>query len=211
MFGPKFERDGVRPRRTVISAAEFRGLPCRPESVTIGTSTHYRCGDSWYQSVEHDGWTCYAEIFPPAGATVTSLPKSAVPINAGGRTYYATDDAMYVIAPGGGYAVVEPPIGSRFDRLPAIAKGGIPVIANGTKYYRYLGVFYRAENGPSGESYIVAQSPFSANPAAEAKLDDAKAQQPLNVAGAGIHVESAPDPVESAAVPGSPRAIFLAY
>lgn len=215
VFGQKFEREGVRPHGTVISATEFAGLGCRPEAVTVGMSTYYRCAGAWYQNIEHEGWTCYAEIYPPAGARLGTLPHGSMTLNSdGGRTYYATDDAIYVSEPGTGYVVVEPPAGTRFDRLPATAKKSIPVVVNGTSYYRHLGVFYREESSSSGDSYVVTSSPFLANPGNTATAAAATtALTPVSAAAVdawgAVSAERHGSPHSEPSLPGSPRSMFL--
>lgn len=217
MFGPKFEHDGVRPHGTLISSTQFADLPGRHDSVQIGSSTYYKAGNSWYQRIDHNGWTCYAEIYPPAGARVATLPAEYVTLESGDKTFYATDTAVYVLEPGAGYVVVEPSLGTRLDGLPANAKKGIPVVVNGTAYYRYIGLFYRAENGPSGETYVVTASPFLSEFAASQDTTKTEASRPENPSPAGaVMAIGATSAAESgawdtsSAPPGSPRATFLA-
>jgi len=207
----------VRPHGTLVSSTQFASLPGRHESVQIGSSTYYKAANSWYQRIDHEGWTCYAEIYPPAGARVASLPAEYVTLESGNKTLYATDTAVYVLEPGAGYVVVEPPLGTRLDRLPANAKKGIPVVVNGTAYYRYLGLFYRAENGPSGEAYVVTASPFLSESAASQNPRNIETPRPENPSPAGaVMAIGATSATESgvwdtsSAPPGSPRATFLA-
>jgi hypothetical protein len=162
VFGSKFERDGVRPRGNLVSAATFKALPCTPEPASVGQELFYRCGDAWFQRIEHEGWTCYSEIWPPAGAHVSSLPPGHLVFHSGGRTLYAGTDAWYERQEGG-YVVIEPPVGLAVDNLPDSARDGIPVVVNGVSYYRHLGIFYREEEPEDGfgsRRYVVAKSPF---------------------------------------------------
>src|SRR6185503_15452762 len=164
VFGPKFERDGVRPRGTLLSQSAFRALPCTRQPVEVNGTTYYRCDDAWYQSIEQEGWTCYSEIWPPAGAQVSSLPEKHITLQSAGRTLYAGDDGWYERSPAAGYVVIEPPIGLPLDQLPESAKRGIPVVVNGVTYYRHLGVFYREEGEGAPSRYSVAKSPFADMP-----------------------------------------------
>ena len=165
VFGTKFEREGVHPRGTLISQATFRTLPCTRQPVEVNGTTYYRCDDTWYQTIEQEGWTCYSEIWPPAGAPVSSLPEQHTTVVSGGRTLYAGEHAWYERSPAGGYVVIEPPIGLPVDQLPDSAKRGIPVVVNGVTYYRHLGVFYREEGEGTPSRYVVAKSPFENMPA----------------------------------------------
>jgi hypothetical protein len=164
VFGTKFERDGVRPRGTLLSVATFQALPCEPEPISVGAEIYYRCGAGWFQRIEHEGWTCYSEIWPPAGAHVSSLPTEHIVFESGPRTLYASENAWFERQEGG-YVVIEPPIGLEVDRLPESAKHGIPVVVNGVNYYRHLGIFYREQ--PGGR-YVVSNSPYRPEPVASA-------------------------------------------
>lgn len=139
-------------------------MPCSVSKVDAGGKTYYRCGDTWYNQVTHEGWTCYSEVFPPAGLRVGALPKEHDVVRAGDRTLYATGDAFYEAVREGNstrYVVVEPSIGTVLDRLPERAKEGIPVRSGRYDYYRYLGVFYRQETVNGVTRYVASASPFS--------------------------------------------------
>ena len=169
MFGANYETVGLRPRGNLLSVEAFEALPCSVSKVEAGGKTYYRCDDTWYNQVSHEGWVCYSEVFPPAGLRVSALPKGHDVIRAGDRTLYATADAFYEAVRDGGatrYVVVEPAIGTVLERLPARAKEGIPVRSGRYDYYRYLGVFYREETVNGAKRYVASASPFSAPPAA---------------------------------------------
>ena len=164
VFGTKYERDGVHPRGTLISESSFKALPCTRQPVEANGTTYFRCGDSWYQSIEQEGWTVYSEIWPPAGAAVSTIPDDHMTVQSAGRTLYATDHAWYERSPAGSYVVVEPPVGLPIDHLPESAKHGIPVVVNGVTYYRHLGVFYKEEGDGAASHYVVAKSPYDDMP-----------------------------------------------
>jgi len=87
----------------------------RTSKVDAAGKAYYRCGETWYNQVTHEGWVCYSEVFPPAGLRVGSLPKGHEVIRAGDRTLYATGDAFYeAVLDGAGtrYVVVEPAVGT---------------------------------------------------------------------------------------------------
>ena len=163
MFGSNYERLGVRPRGTLLSVEAFEDMPGKVERATVGSVTYYRRGGVWYNQVNHEGWVCYSEIYPPAGVTVDSIPSTHEKVVAAGRTLYATDDAFYEVVKHDGrtrYVVVEPSEGLVLDRLPARAKEGIPVQSGRNTYYRYLGVFYREDESSGATRYVVAPNPF---------------------------------------------------
>lgn len=169
VFGQNYERLGVRPRGTLVSAEGFEDLPGKVETTTVGGTTYYRRGDVWYNQVNHEGWICYSEIYPPAGITVATLPRAHEKVIAGSRTLYATDDAFYeVVKQSDGhvrYVVVEPSEGLVLDRLPARAKEGIPVQSGRNTYYRYLGIFYREDESSGATRYVASPNPFLPLPA----------------------------------------------
>ena len=163
VFGPTYERLGVRPRGNLLSVIAFEQLPCKRESIMLGATTYYRCDGTWYNQVNHEGWVVYSEIYPPAGATVDSIPTAHETVHAGSRTLYATGDAFYEqVSHSGGrrYVVVEPTEGLALDRLPAQAREGIPVQSGRDTYYRYLGVFYREDKSSGATRYVAAPNPF---------------------------------------------------
>lgn len=177
VFGENYERTGVRPRGNLLSVEAFEALPCKRESVPLGTSTYYRCGGTWYNQVTHEGWVCYSEIYPPAGMAVDSIPADHETLHAGARTLYATGDAFYEPVNQNGrrrYVVVEPTEGLALDRLPARAREGIPVQSGRDTYYRYLGVFYREDDSSGATRYVAAPNPFLPPPAPQT----AKTTQP---------------------------------
>jgi hypothetical protein len=164
VFGSNYETVGLRPRGNLLSVEAFESLPCSVSKVAAGAKTYYRCGETWYNQVNHEGWVCYSEVFPPAGSRVTALPKKHEVVRAGGRTLYATTDAFYEAVKDGDstrYVVVEPAVGTVLDRLPEQAKAGIPVRSGRNDYYRYLGVFYREETVNGVTRYVASLSPFS--------------------------------------------------
>lgn len=211
VFGTKFERDGVRPHGTVLSSTAFADLPGHTEAVPVNGTDYYRRDNTWYQRIEQDGWTCYAEIYPPAGARIASVPKDTIALDSNGRTYYATNDAIYINEPGAGYVVIEPPLGTSFDRLPAAATSGIAVVVNGTSYYRHLGLFYREEKGASGARYVVTKSPYMTEPStgAGAPTIAAAAATPAVVPAMDLPAYGDTSAATQPPVPGSPRAAFL--
>jgi len=159
---------GLRPRGNLLSVEAFEALPCRVSQIQAAGKTYYRCGETWYNQVSHEGWVCYSEVFPPAGLRVSALPEGHEVIRAGDRTLYAGGDAFYeAVRDGSGsrYVVVEPAVGTVLDRLPARAKDGIPVRSGRHDYYRYLGVFYREETLNGVKRYVAAVSPFAVSPA----------------------------------------------
>jgi hypothetical protein len=187
VFGQSYERLGVRPRGTLLSMEAFEALPCAPEKATVGTNTYYRCGGVWYNQVNHEGWVCYSEIYPPAGVTESSLPKSHESIRAGDRTLLATSDAFYeAVRYTDGrtrYVVVEPAVGMTLDRLPAHAKEGIPVQSGRHTYYRYLGVFYREDESTGKARYVAAPNPFMPQQTAAAATPQSGAAAAASPAG----------------------------
>lgn len=167
VFGANYETIGLRPRGNLLSVEAFEALPCATSKVEAAGKTYYRCGETWYNQVTHEGWVCYSEVFPPAGLRVGALPKGHDVIRAGDRTLYATGDAFYeTVRDGAGirYVVVEPAVGTALERLPDRAKEGIPVRSGRHDYYRYLGVFYREETVNGVKRYVASASPFSTPP-----------------------------------------------
>jgi hypothetical protein len=184
VFGDEYERVGVRPRGNLVSEEAFEAFSCTVTTVMARGTPFYRCGDRWFNRVEHEGWISYSEVFPPAGVTVTALPKDAQVTRAGGRTLYATSEAFYeaVRDPSGTrYVVVEPEVGWVIDRLPPSAKFGIPVRSGRHDYYRHLGVFYREDKSTAAVRYVASASPF----AAEAPAATSTQEPPTPVAAAG--------------------------
>lgn len=165
MFGENYERAGVRPRGNIHSVEEFEAMGCKVTTAQARGTTFYRCGDAWYNRVEHEGWITYSEVFPPAGLVVGRIPKGTQQVRANGTPLYAAEDAFYQPvrdAAGVRYVVVEPEVGWVFDTLPPSAKHGIPVRSGRHDYYRHLGVFYREEVAAGNKRYVVAPSPFAA-------------------------------------------------
>jgi hypothetical protein len=152
--------DGRRyARARYLSQSAWASQPCARSNVSVGGHTYYRCGAGWYDRVYYAGDVNYAEIWPPEGYTVETLPAGYETLNSGATKYYVTDDAFYEQA-ADGYKVVDPPYGKALDRLPKGAENAIPIVAGGQTYYHYHGVYYREVEVADATHYEIAKSPF---------------------------------------------------
>jgi hypothetical protein len=49
------------------AAPAYPTLPCTPTVVSVGGSTYYRCGSSWYAQAYSGSGVTYVGVEPPAG------------------------------------------------------------------------------------------------------------------------------------------------
>jgi hypothetical protein len=120
----------------------FRVLPFGFLALEVGGVPFYYSDGIYYQP--GDGG--YDEVYPPVGATIQQPPDGAIPIYAGGTTYYYAGGGFYVQQPDGTYAIVPAPIGVIVPELPP---GTVEVDINGNTAYQFNNVYYEPvfENG----------------------------------------------------------------
>ncbi len=113
----------------------FRELPFGFLTLAVAGVPFYYYDGIYYQTA--DGG--YDEVYPPDGATIPQPPDGAIPIYAGGVTYYYAGGAFYVQQPDGSYAIVAAPIGVVVPELPP---GAVQVNINGNTAYQFDTVYY---------------------------------------------------------------------
>jgi hypothetical protein len=110
-------------------------------------------------------------VSAPLGASVLTLPESAVAVEIGGRTYYQYADAYYEWHPArGNYVVVPAPVQAAPAQLPATASGYAPgqvvenlptgytaEVVNGVQYYRYGSDYFLPTTQDGREVYVVVR------------------------------------------------------
>jgi hypothetical protein len=115
--------------------ARRHGLWAGYVQLFVGGSPYYYDDGIYYQQAGDD----YQEVYPPVGASITSLPDGAFEIDAGNITYYYAGGAFYV-QQGGGFVIAPTPIGVTVPELPP---GAVQVAVNGGVAYQFNGIYYQ--------------------------------------------------------------------
>jgi len=84
-------------------------------TVTSVTYYHY---NPWYRRVMYEGELVYIQTPAPVGLETEKPPDGAEILDFQETTYYYHEAAFYKEAPGGGYIVVEPPVGAEVSSIP---------------------------------------------------------------------------------------------
>ncbi|MCW8126070.1 DUF6515 family protein [Microbulbifer halophilus] len=145
-------------------------LPFGVVNLAVGGRPYYYHSGHFYRPAP----TGYRVVTAPLGASVTSLPGSAVRVETGSGIYYRYASAYYRWRPASrSYAVVPPPAGTPVaatKAAPTRASGYNPgqvvedlptgytaEIINGVQYYRYGDDYFMPTQRDGREVYVVVR------------------------------------------------------
>mgnify|MGYP000866481661 CR=1 FL=1 len=117
----RFRHDHYYPRHGEVIPA----LPGGSISIGFGGGHFYFHGGVWFRALGGR----FVVIAPPIGVIVPLLPPAYATLWIGGAPYYYANGVYYALAPGQGYAVVDPPPGIENAQpapLPAAAAKPAP-------------------------------------------------------------------------------------
>ena len=81
-------------------------------------STTYYHYNPWYRAVLYEGEEVYVLMPAPVGYETDQLPDGYETVELEGKTYYYNEAAFYLHTPGGGYVVVDSPVGAEVSTIP---------------------------------------------------------------------------------------------
>jgi hypothetical protein len=123
-------------------------------TVTSVTYYHY---NPWYRRVMYEGELVYIQTPAPVGLETDKPPDGAEILDFQETTYYYHEAAFYKEAPGGGYIVVEPPVGAEVSSIPEEA---VPdEDADSSLYIFDNAYFTKGVNDSGREMYRVEPKP----------------------------------------------------
>jgi hypothetical protein len=144
--------------RVLITTAAFVAIANSSNSTTyVVHSTTYVHVNPWYRKALHDGEEVYVLTSAPVGWETEELPDGAETVEVEGATYYYADWSFFQAGSGGGYVVVEPPVGAEVSAIPeeAVAhdEGEVPLYQFDNLY------FTKTTNDAGTEVYVVEPAP----------------------------------------------------
>jgi len=166
--GPRYySRGSWGPRVSIGFVAPV--LPFGYVSLAVGSRPYYYHGGHFYRPAPSG----YVVVSAPLGASVVSLPASAVRVEIGGAIYYQNANTYYQWQPAShAYVVVPPPAGVTVTTAPTtgtssaytpgevletLPAGYTAEVINGVQYYRY-GIDYFIPTQRDGrEVYVVVR------------------------------------------------------
>ncbi len=140
----------------VLRWATFAAIANSSTTVVVHSSTYYHY-NPWYRKVLFEGEEGYVLTSAPVDWETDTLPDGAETIEFEGTTYYYADWSFFKEASGGGYVVVEPPVGAEVSAIPeeAVAhdEGDVPL-------YQFDRLFFSKTTNDAGrEVYLVEPAP----------------------------------------------------
>lgn len=173
-WGPRYPGPRYRGPRIGIGIT-VPLLPVGYVNLAVAGNPYHYHGGNFYRPARNG----YVVVSAPLGASVLTLPGSAVQVQIGGFSYYQYGDAYYQWQPRANrYVVVPPPAGMTAGMVvastgpvggttqPAYAPGQVvdvlPVgyaaeVINGVQYYRYGGHYFMPTQRDGREVYVVVQ------------------------------------------------------
>ena len=100
-----------------ITVALFATIAASSTTYTYTTVTYYHY-NPWYRKVLHEGEEGYVLCGAPVGHHADSLADGAETVKVDNKTYYYADWSFWEKASGGGYVVVDAPVGAEVSTLP---------------------------------------------------------------------------------------------
>jgi hypothetical protein len=139
-----------------ISVAAFAVIASTSTSYSYTSVTYYHY-NPWYKKVLYDGEEGYILTTAPVGHKADTLPEGAETIEVNGATYYYAGWSFWQAASGGGYVVVDPPVGAEVSSIPEEAiseKEGDVVV------YQFDELYFTENKNDAGRTvYRVEPSP----------------------------------------------------
>ncbi len=121
------------------------------------TSVTYYHHNPWYRRVLYEGEEVYVQTPAPVGLETDQLPDGAEIVDFQETTYYYHEAAFYKEASGGGYIVVESPVGAEVSSIPEEA---VPDEDADSSLYLFDNAYFTKDVNDSGrEMYRVEPQP----------------------------------------------------
>lgn len=156
-----------------ISVAVFAVIASTSSTYTYSSVTYYYY-NPWYKKVLYEGEEGYILTTAPVGHKADTLAAGAETVEVDGATYYYADWSFWQAASGGGYVVVDPPVGAEVSAIPEEAiseKEGDVVL------YQFDELYFTEDKNDAGKTvYRVEPSP------PEEEIDEIPAGSPSFVA-----------------------------
>ncbi len=144
--------------RVLITTAAFVAIANSSNSTTyVVHSTTYVRVNPWYRKALHDGDEVHVLTTAPVGWETEALPDGAETVELEGTTYFYADWSFFQAAAGGGYVVVEPPVGAEVSAIPEEA---VAHEEGDVTLYQFDKLFFtRTTNDAGREVYLVEPPP----------------------------------------------------
>jgi hypothetical protein len=101
----------------LITTAAFVAIANSSTTVVVGSTTYYHY-NPWYRRALYEGEEVYVLSSAPVGYETDQLPAGAETVEVEGATYHYAEGTFYQKANGGGYRVVEAPVGAEVSSIP---------------------------------------------------------------------------------------------
>ena len=144
--------------RVLIRTAAFVAIANSSTTVVVYSTTYYY-SNPWYRKTLYDGEEVYVLTSAPVGHETDELPEGAETVQVDGASYLYAAWSFYQQQAGGGYIVVEPPVGAEVSAIPEEAvehdEGEVPLFQFDNLY------FSRDTNDAGQQVYRVEPAPPS--------------------------------------------------
>jgi len=87
------------------------------QTVVVKSTTYYH-HNPWYRAVIYEGEEVYLLVPAPIGYETDQLPDGYETVESEGKKYYYHEAAFYQDKAGGGYVVVDNPVGAEVSSIP---------------------------------------------------------------------------------------------
>lgn len=142
--------------RFFFTLVAFAAIAAASTTHTYGSVTYVHV-NPWYRRALRDDEEGYVLSAAPVGHHEDQLPADSETIEVNGETYFWGDAAFWQSAPGGGYVVVEPPVGAEVSSLP---KDAAQQTEGDVTVYIYDTLYFTKDTNSSGRTiYRVEPSP----------------------------------------------------
>jgi hypothetical protein len=142
----------------LITTAAFVAIANSSNSTTyVVYGTTYVRVNPWYRKALHEGEEVNVLTSAPVGWETEALPDGAETIEVEGETFYYVEWSFFQDAPGGGYVVVEPPVGAEVSAIPEEA---VAHEEGDVTLYQFDNLYFtKTTNDAGAEVYLVEPQP----------------------------------------------------
>jgi len=139
-----------------LTVVAFAAIASSSTSYTYSATTYYHV-NPWYRRVLREGEEGYILCTAPVGHQEDEKPQGAETVEVDGQTYYYVDASFWQSASGGGFVVVDPPVGAEVSSIP---EESAPEEDGDVTVYQFDNVYFTKDTASSGKTiYRVEPQP----------------------------------------------------